>query len=137
MANSGPNTNASQFCIMLGDRSYLDGDFTVFGDTVEGLDVVRRTERGDTIASIRIVRIGAKAEAFHPTTESFQAMVRGRSSAWRSTSRRRRRSARGSRNYPKATGPEGGVLTEELAPGKDGTVHRVKYSEFRCATRGW
>ena len=26
MANSGPNTNSSQFCIMLGDRSYLDGD---------------------------------------------------------------------------------------------------------------
>src|SRR5580765_6359604 len=54
MANGGPNTNDSEFCIMLGDRSYLDGDYTVFGDTVEGLDVVKRVERGDPIESVRI-----------------------------------------------------------------------------------
>src|SRR5580698_4811266 len=76
MANSGPHTNASQFCIMLGDRSYLDGDFTVFGETVEGLDVVMRIAQGDVVESVRIVRVGAKAAAFRPTTESFQAMVR-------------------------------------------------------------
>jgi len=75
MANGGPNTNASQFCIMLGDRSYLDGDYTVFGDVVQGLDVVMKVVQGDVVESVRIVRVGAKAQAFHPTTESFRAMV--------------------------------------------------------------
>src|SRR5271155_2556912 len=31
MANSGPHTNSSQFYVTLGDRSYLDGNYTVFG----------------------------------------------------------------------------------------------------------
>jgi cyclophilin family peptidyl-prolyl cis-trans isomerase len=75
MANGGPNTSAAQWCIMLGDRSYLDGDYNVFGDVVEGLDVVMRIEKGDVVESIRIVRVGAKAQAFHPTTDSFRAMV--------------------------------------------------------------
>jgi len=75
MANAGPNTNSSQFCITLGDRSYLNGDFTVFGEVIEGLDVVMKIVQGDTVESVRIVRVGAKAQAFHPTTESFRAMV--------------------------------------------------------------
>jgi cyclophilin family peptidyl-prolyl cis-trans isomerase len=76
MANSGPNTNAAQFCVTLGDRSYLDGDFNVFGEVVEGLDVVMRVVQGDVVESVRIERAGAGAEAYHPTTESFRAMVR-------------------------------------------------------------
>jgi peptidylprolyl isomerase len=76
MANSGPNTNSAQFCITLGDRSYLDGDFNVFGEVVEGLDVVVRVVQGDLVERIRIERVGASAEAYHPTTESFRAMVR-------------------------------------------------------------
>jgi cyclophilin family peptidyl-prolyl cis-trans isomerase len=76
MANSGPNTNAAQFCVTLGDRSYLDGDFNVFGEVVEGLDVVMRVVQGDVVESVRIERVGASAEAYRPTTESFRAMVR-------------------------------------------------------------
>jgi cyclophilin family peptidyl-prolyl cis-trans isomerase len=76
MANSGPNTNAAQFCVTLGDRSYLDGDFNVFGEVVEGLDVVMRIAQGDVVESVRIERVGARSEAYHPTTESFRAMVR-------------------------------------------------------------
>ena len=75
MANGGPNTSASQWCITLGDRSYLDGDYNVFGDVVQGLDVVMRIEKGDVVESVRIVRVGARAQAFHPTTDSFRAMV--------------------------------------------------------------
>src|SRR5215469_17309445 len=54
MANAGPNTNASQFCITLGDRSYLDGDYTVFGEVVQGLDVVIKIAQGDAVESVRI-----------------------------------------------------------------------------------
>jgi peptidyl-prolyl cis-trans isomerase A (cyclophilin A) len=42
---------------------------------MEGLDVVMKIVQGDQVESVRIVRIGAKAQAFHPTTQSFRAMV--------------------------------------------------------------
>jgi len=73
MANGGPNTNASQWCITLGDRGYLDGDYSVFGEVVEGMDVVMRIVQGDVVESVRILRVGAKAQAFRPTTESWKA----------------------------------------------------------------
>jgi peptidylprolyl isomerase len=75
MANSGPHTNGSQWCIMLGDRSYLDGDYTVFGHVVQGMDVVFKIVQGDEIQKVRILRVGRTAEAFRPTTESFTRMV--------------------------------------------------------------
>ena len=64
MANSGPHTNAGQWCIMLGDRSYLDGDYTVFGRVVEGLDVVFSIAQGDEIQKVKIIRAGKAAKAF-------------------------------------------------------------------------
>ena len=41
MANAGPNTNGSQFFITTDDQHRLDNHYSVFGETVEGLDVVR------------------------------------------------------------------------------------------------
>jgi peptidylprolyl isomerase len=117
MANGGPGTNASQFCIMLGDRSYLDGDFTVFGDVVEGLDVVMRIVQGDVVESVRILRVGAKAQAFHPTTESFHALLQAAEQRAAEHTEKKRLAERDwiASNYPKATGPAGGILTERLA----------------------
>ncbi|RJQ14339.1 peptidylprolyl isomerase [Candidatus Parcubacteria bacterium] len=40
MANSGPDTNGSQFFILLEDAPYLPHDYTIFGRVVEGQDVV-------------------------------------------------------------------------------------------------
>lgn len=42
MANSGPNTNGSQFFITLGDTSWLTGKHTIFGEVVEGQNVVEK-----------------------------------------------------------------------------------------------
>jgi peptidylprolyl isomerase len=72
--NGGPHTGKSQFYITLGNRSYLDGDYTVFGQIYDGMDVVREIVPGDPIETVRIVRKGAAAGAFRPTTESFLAM---------------------------------------------------------------
>jgi cyclophilin family peptidyl-prolyl cis-trans isomerase len=75
MANAGPHTNTSQFYITLGDRSYLDGNYTIFGQVFSGLDVVNRIVQGDVVNHVRIVRVGDKAASFKPDEESFRALV--------------------------------------------------------------
>lgn len=51
MANSGPDTNGSQWYITLGDAAQLDGNFTIFGRVVEGMDVVQAITPRDPIAN--------------------------------------------------------------------------------------
>ena len=49
MANRGPNTNTSQFFILLNDAPSLPKNYTIFGKVVKGMDVV------DSIAAVRII----------------------------------------------------------------------------------
>ena len=47
-------SSGSQFYITLAATPFLDGNYTVFGQTIKGMDVVEKIERGDVIESITI-----------------------------------------------------------------------------------
>ena len=67
MANSGPNTNGSQFFITFAATSWLDGRHVVFGEVIDGVDVVKALEKigsqsGTTSKPAKIVNSGILEE---------------------------------------------------------------------------
>jgi len=71
MANSGPASNGSQFFITHVATPWLDNKHTVFGNVVEGQDIVDLVAQGDDLESIEIIRVGEAAEKFN-AIESFR-----------------------------------------------------------------
>ena len=65
MANSGPNTNGSQFFITHKATPWLDGRHTVFGKVVEGQNIVNAIAQNDVMNSVTILRIGKAAQVFN------------------------------------------------------------------------
>jgi cyclophilin family peptidyl-prolyl cis-trans isomerase len=64
MANSGPNTNSSQFFITHVETPWLNGRHTIFGHVVEGMDVVNAIVQGDMMNSVTIIRKGEDVKKF-------------------------------------------------------------------------
>jgi len=75
MANSGANTNGSQFFITHVPTDWLNHKHTIFGEVVTGQEVVDTVAQGDTIKSIKIIRQGADAEKFTATQKDFDNLI--------------------------------------------------------------
>lgn len=58
MANSGPDTNGSQFFIMLADNYDLPKNYTIFGKVTKGMDVVSQIRKGDVMTAVTIEPLG-------------------------------------------------------------------------------
>jgi len=73
MANSGPNTNGSQFFITHKATPWLNFKHSVFGRVVDGMDVVNAIQKGDRIKTLTIIRKGEAVQAFKTDPASIEA----------------------------------------------------------------
>ena len=71
MANSGPASNGSQFYITHVPTSWLDNKHTVFGEVVDGQDIVDAVAQGDVLETLEIVRVGEEAQKWN-AVEAFR-----------------------------------------------------------------
>jgi cyclophilin family peptidyl-prolyl cis-trans isomerase len=74
MANSGPDTNSSEFFITLRDTHRLNYLHSVFGRVVRGAELLPRVKQDEPF-SIEILRLGAAAKAFDASEAAFSARV--------------------------------------------------------------
>ncbi|XP_023442394.1 peptidyl-prolyl cis-trans isomerase E isoform X2 [Dasypus novemcinctus] len=83
MANSGPNTNGSQFFLTCDKTDWLDGKHVVFGEVTEGLDVLRQIE----IRELQSLGTGRQhLRVSHLKKEAVCVMSPSSGSAWSSSS---------------------------------------------------
>jgi len=70
LANSGPNTNGSQFFISYGKEAHLNGHYTIFGRVIHGGDILDTMEKAPTdskdrpLSEIKLENITIHANPF-------------------------------------------------------------------------
>lgn len=76
MANSGPNTNGSQFFITHVKTGWLDGKHTVFGKVIQGIDVVNKIKKGDNIIEVKITgKIPNEIKEIQPRIDEWNKVI--------------------------------------------------------------
>jgi cyclophilin family peptidyl-prolyl cis-trans isomerase len=119
MANSGPDTNGSQFYITMEAAPWLDGGYSVFGHVVQGMEVVTAIQPGDHMQTVRILRIGSTAGGFVVTQKGFDALV---AKARAGVADRKKKGRQASldlakKQFPKLTTTKSGLMYEVLKKG--------------------
>lgn len=77
MANSGLNSNGSQFFVTLAATAWLNDVHSVFGEVIEGLNVVTNVVQGDVMGRVTVVRHGTAANAFAVGAQGLPEAVDG------------------------------------------------------------
>ena len=90
MANSGPDSNGSQFFITHGPTPWLDNKHNVFGKVVDekSMNVVSNIDQEDKIKAIEIIRVGEKVKDYNVTDEFFNKLKNERESLGESLAER-------------------------------------------------
>jgi cyclophilin family peptidyl-prolyl cis-trans isomerase len=139
MANSGPDTNGSQFFITHKATPWLDGFHAVFGRVQEGQEVVDAIRQGDRIDSVKILRIGAEARNFRVDQALFDRLLEEAPARKKQYAARARKLALAEieRRWPEARLSDSGLRYLVLQPGSGqshpeyGTAVTVHYSGQR------
>ena len=74
IANSGSDTNGSQFCFILASAPRLNYAYPTFGQVVRGLEILPLIKQGDTMR-VKIIRLGKLAKAFRADEKTFAKLV--------------------------------------------------------------
>jgi peptidylprolyl isomerase len=119
MANSGPDTNGSQFFITHKATPWLDGGYSVFGRVVKGQQVVDSIQQGDGMKNVKIIRVGKAAKDFVVTQASFDSLVAKAKAALAEKANRAKDEARATimKKWPKLTTTTTGLMFQVMKAG--------------------
>ena len=139
MANSGANSNGSQFFMTHKPTPWLDGKHSVFGEVKIGLDVLDSIVQMDTLYSVNIIRQGKEAKAFDAPTvfsktlSDYDSIAKSKAQAYQS----KKDAFMEQMNYSESVLSPKGVRVftkiegsgEEVSSNKEVSIHYVGYLE--------